>query len=177
MAPADLDWLDLGCGTGALTEAICAQAAPASVLGCDPAAPFIEFARERAADARVSFAVAGVGDLPGRPGGYGSVTSLLALDLIPNPAGALDPAARAPDEGERFPICQPGAHGTLSRGRPRRGPLRRTRAIHDFAECRQPLLGGHPMRSCPGPALRFNSEACRDGRAAQSLGIPVPRLP
>lgn len=30
-------WLDVGCGTGALTSAILERCAPASVVGCDPA--------------------------------------------------------------------------------------------------------------------------------------------
>jgi ubiquinone/menaquinone biosynthesis C-methylase UbiE len=35
--PGGVHWLDVGCGTGALTSAICAHAEPASVVGCDPA--------------------------------------------------------------------------------------------------------------------------------------------
>lgn len=82
--PRDVHWLDIGCGTGALTDAICSQADPASVVGCDPAVPLIEFARHRSRDGRRSFVVAGAGNLPRRPGGYGSVTSLLALNFLPN---------------------------------------------------------------------------------------------
>jgi SAM-dependent methyltransferase len=44
--PRGLHWLDVGCGTGACTEAILAHAEPASVTGCDPALPFVDFARE-----------------------------------------------------------------------------------------------------------------------------------
>jgi SAM-dependent methyltransferase len=87
--PAGAHWLDVGCGTGALAGAICAHARPASVLACDPSAPFVEFARSRTPDARVSFVVAGVGGLPGRPGGYGSATSLLALNFFPDPEAAV----------------------------------------------------------------------------------------
>jgi len=83
-------WLDVGCGTGALTSAICSGADPASVLGCDPAEPFIEYARGHCEDARASFAVAGVGDLPWRADGYGSVTSLLALNFFPDSRAAVD---------------------------------------------------------------------------------------
>jgi hypothetical protein len=79
----------VGCGTGALTEAICRHADPASVTGCDPAAPFIEFARSHSRDARVSFVVAGAGGLPGRADGYGSVTSLLALNFFPDHGAAV----------------------------------------------------------------------------------------
>lgn len=87
--PDGVHWLDVGCGTGALTNVICAHANPASVLGCDPAEPFIEHARSNAQDARISFVVAGVGGLPGREGGYGSVSSLLALNFFPDPAAAV----------------------------------------------------------------------------------------
>ena len=38
-APAGGHWLDVGCGTGALTAAICTRTEPASVLGCDPSEP------------------------------------------------------------------------------------------------------------------------------------------
>jgi SAM-dependent methyltransferase len=82
--PRGVHWLDVGCGTGSLVQAICSQADPASVLGCDPADPFIEFARAHSRDARASFVVAGVGSLPRRSGGYGSVTSLLALNFFPD---------------------------------------------------------------------------------------------
>jgi hypothetical protein len=49
----------------------------------------IDFARRRSRDARASFATAGVGGLPRRPGGYGVVGSLLALNFFPDPAAAV----------------------------------------------------------------------------------------
>jgi SAM-dependent methyltransferase len=82
-------WLDVGCGTGAMTNAICEQASPASVVGCDSATPFIEHARRHSQDSRASFVAAGVDSLPNRPGGFGSVTSLLALNFFPDAAAAV----------------------------------------------------------------------------------------
>jgi SAM-dependent methyltransferase len=87
--PGGVHWLDVGCGTGALTNAICIHADPASVLGCDPAEPFIEYARRHSGDVRASFVVAGAGGLPGRADGYDSVTSLLALNFIPDSEAAV----------------------------------------------------------------------------------------
>lgn len=87
--PRGVHWLDVGCGTGALTEAICSHAHPASVLGCDPAEPFIEYARRHSTDVRASFIVARAGGLPGRVDGYGSITSLLALNFFPDPEAAV----------------------------------------------------------------------------------------
>lgn len=82
--PGGAHWLDVGCGTGALASAICERAQPASVLGCDLAAPFIDYARAHSQDARAAFVMAGAGSLPGRTGGYGSVSSLLALNFFPD---------------------------------------------------------------------------------------------
>jgi SAM-dependent methyltransferase len=87
--PRGVHWLDVGCGTGALADAICSHGDPASVLGCDTAEPFIAFARAHSPDARASFVVGGVGSLPRRIGGYGSVTSLLALNFFPDPGAAV----------------------------------------------------------------------------------------
>jgi SAM-dependent methyltransferase len=87
--PAGAHWLDVGCGTGAMTNAICAHAVPATVVGCDPAEPLIEYARRHSTDARASFVVDGADDLPRRPDGFGSVTSLLALNFFPDQPGAL----------------------------------------------------------------------------------------
>jgi len=87
--PGSVHWLDVGCGTGALTNAICIHADPASVLGCDPAEPFIEYARRHSPDLRCSFVVAGSGGLPSRADSYGSVTSLLALNFFPDPEAAV----------------------------------------------------------------------------------------
>jgi len=82
-------WLELGCGTGALTSAICDFAAPAVVVACDPAQPFIEYAQRRITDPSVSFVVAGAHDFPLHPPGYDVVTSLLAFNFFPDPEAAL----------------------------------------------------------------------------------------
>lgn len=100
-----LHWLDIGCGTGALTDALCAHAHPASVLGCDPAAPLIEFARARGRDPRPSFAVAGIGNLPHRDGGYGGVTSLFALNFLPDPAAAVAEMRSVTTPGATVSAC------------------------------------------------------------------------
>jgi len=87
-------WLDVGCGTGALSDAICAGAQPASVVACDPSESFVEYARQRQVDRRISFVVAGVGHLPTRPGGFDSVTSALALNFFPEPEAAIEEMRR-----------------------------------------------------------------------------------
>jgi SAM-dependent methyltransferase len=96
-------WLELGCGTGALTRAVCTYADPASVIACDPAESFIAYARSHAQDHRVSYVLAGAHDFPTRRNGYDSVTSLLALNFFPDPAHAL----------QRM-LAAVAAHGTIS---------------------------------------------------------------
>ena len=77
-------WLEVGCGTGALTSAICHLCEPASVVACDPSGPFIEHARKNLADSRVSFVIAGAESLPGRKGGFDVVVSGLVLNFLPD---------------------------------------------------------------------------------------------
>ncbi|MGE0439098.1 MAG: class I SAM-dependent methyltransferase [Gemmatimonadales bacterium] len=85
----DRNWLEVGCGTGALTTAVCALANPASITACDPAVPFIEHARASLADPRVAFTVAAAGNLPTRADGFDAAVSGLVFNFIPDPAAAL----------------------------------------------------------------------------------------
>ena len=87
--PDGVHWMDVGCGTGALTAAICNLAHPTSVVGCDPSQSFIEYAQSHCNDSRASFVVAGVGNLPPRPAGYGSIASLFALNFFPDAEAAI----------------------------------------------------------------------------------------
>ena len=57
-------WLDVGCGTGALTQAILDTAAPHAVLGVDPSAGFLATAAAQIEDPRVRFEVGTAADLP-----------------------------------------------------------------------------------------------------------------
>jgi SAM-dependent methyltransferase len=82
-------WLEIGCGTGALTSTICERCEPASVVACDPSASFIEHARVTLSDPRASFVVAGTADLPSRYGGFDAIVSGLVLNFVPDPGQAL----------------------------------------------------------------------------------------
>jgi SAM-dependent methyltransferase len=82
-------WLEVGCGTGALTSTICDLCEPASVVACDPSEPFIEHARNNLSDARASFVIAGAEALPSRDGGFDAVVSGLVLNFLPDPGHAV----------------------------------------------------------------------------------------
>lgn len=82
-------WLEIGCGTGALTAAICERCDPASVLACDPSAAFVASARGNIADAHASFVEGGAHDLPAREGGFDAIVSGLVLNFVPELERAL----------------------------------------------------------------------------------------
>ena len=208
------NWLDVGCGTGALADAICVGADPASVVACDPSEPFIEYARQRQVDPRISFVVAGIGQLPTRPGGFDSVTSLLALNFFPKPeasidemrritavhglvsacvwdyagrmeflrrfwdsVAAVDASAAELDEGQRFPICRPGALESLFRGGGLADVVCESIEIptrfSTFADFWTPFLGG----TGPAPSYLATLESRRREALAARLEHSLPREP
>ena len=83
------NWLEVGCGTGALTSTICDRCEPASVVACDLSEPLIEHARTNLPDARVSFIAAGAETLPRRDGGFDVAVAGLVLNFLPDPEAAL----------------------------------------------------------------------------------------
>ncbi len=87
-------WLDVGCGTGALTQAICELGRPGSVVACDPSGPFLEAASSTLPDKRVSFELGTGEHLPDREGGFDAVVSGLVLNFLPDPRLALSAMRR-----------------------------------------------------------------------------------
>ncbi|MFC4852086.1 class I SAM-dependent methyltransferase [Actinophytocola glycyrrhizae] len=130
--PAGQRWLDVGCGTGALSAA--ALAAGAEVTGVDPSPGFLA--------GRRGVVVGDARALPFADGRFDVVVAGLVLNFVPDPARALAEQARvavpgatvaayvwdyadgmammrlfwdaarevdpeAPDEGALFPLCRP----------------------------------------------------------------------
>ena len=87
--PPGARWLDVGCGTGALTGAILERADPRSVLGVDPSADFVDTAARTQTDPRARFEVADAAVLPVADGSVDAVASGLVLNFVPDIAGAL----------------------------------------------------------------------------------------
>jgi SAM-dependent methyltransferase len=79
-------WLDIGCGSGALTETVLAQADPAAVDGVDTSAAFVAYAASRVTDPRASFAVADAQALDRPDAAYDAVVSSLVLNFLPDQA-------------------------------------------------------------------------------------------
>jgi SAM-dependent methyltransferase len=82
-------WVDIGCGTGALTEAILARADPASVTGVDPSAGFVEAARGRLLDARARFVVGDAASVPLEDRSAEVVVCGLVLNFVPDLTAAM----------------------------------------------------------------------------------------
>jgi SAM-dependent methyltransferase len=97
--PPGRRWLDVGCGTGALTEAICAAAAPRTVMGVDRSPGFVAFARLRGQDTAARFAVGDALALPVAAGAFDAVVSGLMLNFIAPPEQAAAEMARAARPG------------------------------------------------------------------------------
>jgi trans-aconitate methyltransferase len=97
--PPALHWLDLGCGTGALSQAVLDHASPASVLAVDPSAGFIAFAERKLADPRVTFWVGDALNLPPHAHMVNIAVSGLVLNFIPEPVAALRALSQALQPG------------------------------------------------------------------------------
>jgi SAM-dependent methyltransferase len=187
--PGGLRWLDVGCGTGAVSRAVAAGAAPELVHGIDRSGGFVEYAARQAGRATVRFSVGDALELPVADGTFDVAVSGLVLNFLPDPARAvselrravrrggtaalyvwdyaegmqlircfwdaavaLDPDARALDEGERFPLCQPHALEALFRdaglGEVEARSIVVPTLFTDFDDFWQPFLGAQG----PAPA-------------------------
>jgi len=84
--PPGARWLDVGCGTGALSRTILDRAAPEAVAGLDASEGFVQHATARVADRRASFRVGDAQALPFDDGAFDAAVSGLVLNFVPAPA-------------------------------------------------------------------------------------------
>ncbi len=92
-------WLDIGCGTGALSEAILTRAAPAEVRGIDPSEEFVKYANARVDDERFDAQVADARTLPFEDGTFDASVSGLVLNFVPDQGGAIQEIRRVTRPG------------------------------------------------------------------------------
>jgi SAM-dependent methyltransferase len=97
--PPQLEWLDVGCGTGALTRAILALAEPKRVEAVDPSAGFIEHARRLKPDVRVAWSVGDARALPVATASSDVTVAGLVLNFVPQTTDAVREMVRATRPG------------------------------------------------------------------------------
>jgi SAM-dependent methyltransferase len=83
-APPGLDWLDVGCGTGALTEAVADRCAPNRLVGIDASEGFLDFARQRLSRTAAELTVADAQSLPFKDSEFDRIVSGLMLNFVPD---------------------------------------------------------------------------------------------
>lgn len=87
--PTGMRWLDVGCGTGALTQTVLARASPVSVTGVDPSDGFLGYAQDRTKDQRATFCLGDAQALPFTDSAFEAVVTALVLNFVPDPALAV----------------------------------------------------------------------------------------
>jgi SAM-dependent methyltransferase len=86
--PPALRWLDVGCGTGALSATIAEMCAPAQLVGVDPSEGFLTKARARL-EGKATFHVGTATDIPLPDASFDVIVSGLVLNFVPGPASGL----------------------------------------------------------------------------------------
>jgi SAM-dependent methyltransferase len=93
-APAEAGWLDIGCGTGALTRTILERSNPRSVVGVEPSEGFLSHARATIDDARAEFRIGDALALPVVDAAFDVVVSGLVLNFVADTRRALSEMRR-----------------------------------------------------------------------------------
>lgn len=93
------DWLDVGCGTGAMSAEILGRCSPATLLGIDPSEGFIEQARRNVSDARAEFIVGDAQALSVEDASRDVVVSALVLNFVPDRHSAASEMRRVARRG------------------------------------------------------------------------------
>lgn len=92
--PERKDWLDVGCGTGALIQTIIETENPNSVIGIDPSPGYTEYAKARIASPRARFEAGDAQSLPIDTASLDVAVAGLVLNFVPQPPRAAAEMAR-----------------------------------------------------------------------------------
>jgi ubiquinone/menaquinone biosynthesis C-methylase UbiE len=97
--------LDVGCGTGSLTFAAAENKRVTKIIGPDASTGFIEYARSRNVDARVSFEVGDAQNLPFPDASFDRCLSSLIVSFIPDAPKAVREMRRVTRPGGVVATC------------------------------------------------------------------------
>src|SRR5215207_7242938 len=174
--PSGSRWLDVGCGTGALTQIVLEHAAPSEVVGIDPSAAYIASAGARVDDdPRAHFEIGDAQALRAAAATFDVVVSGLVVNFVPQAEAAVAEMARVTrpggpvaayvwDYAEGMQLMRYfwDAAGALD---PKAKELDEGRAIEvptyfcDFDDYWSPFLGGQ------GPAPSYTMSLSEERRA------------
>jgi SAM-dependent methyltransferase len=93
--PADRQWLDVGCGTGALSQTVISLASPKKVKGIDRSQDFITTARSRVMHPHAEFETGDAQELPVASDSYDAAVSGLVMNFVPRPERMVAEMVRA----------------------------------------------------------------------------------
>jgi SAM-dependent methyltransferase len=97
--PENYRWLDVGCGTGALSQTILEAANPQRLKGIDRSDSYAEFARSQVNDPRAEFEVGHAQALPFESETFDAAVSGLVLNFVPEPSQMVTEMARVLHRG------------------------------------------------------------------------------
>lgn len=83
-------WLDVGAGTGILTQTILDQTSPQKVVGIDLSEQYLAYARQAVTDKRVEFKVGNASQLELDTPEFDAAVSGLVLNFVPSAEAAVD---------------------------------------------------------------------------------------
>lgn len=81
--------LDVGCGTGSLSQGLLEYGSKIEVVGVDSATPFVEYADAQLTSQRANLQMADAQDLPFPDDSFDRCLSLLVINFIPNAQAAM----------------------------------------------------------------------------------------
>ena len=97
--PPNARWLDVGCGTGALSATVLDTTCPEAVTAIDFSDGFVAYARGHVTDPRASFRQADAQALPFGAATFDAAVSGLVLNFLPQPERAVAEMARVTRPG------------------------------------------------------------------------------
>lgn len=97
--PPNRSWLDVGCGTGALTQTILQLAHPKDLTSLDSSEDYLSYAQQQINDGRVHWQVGNAQSMPLESAAFDAVVSGLVLNFIPNLPAAIAEMVRVARPG------------------------------------------------------------------------------
>jgi len=166
--PRHRSWLDVGCGAGALVQAIVDDAEPHMVLGIDRSDGFVRHARVASTSAQVAFQVGDARALPVTGGRFDAVVSGLVLNFVPDSRKMVAEMARAVRPGSTVALYVWDYAGGMQ-------PIRR---FWDAAMGLDPSAAGLDEAArfpicAPGPLQALFEEAGLSKVATHAIDVPT----